>query len=298
MKRLSLEEWSVLARQHRNKASQWTVPHRERSASGQMHPVYDFLFIYYRNPPSQLEAWHPGLNYRLDAEQPMKAFNEKYYSFNGSSIMLDPSKMSDTDRHRIEMALTLSDSVQARPPQFGCYGMHEWAMVYRGRTEGEVRHREKLPLRLAEETINTFLQERPLSCSHFDAFRFFTPSAKRFNRIQPLKEERLANEQAGCLHTNMDLYKLAAQCMPWVGSDLLWQTFELALEARVLDMEASPYDCRTLGLGCVPVETKEGRRLYEKRQKSISEQAKPIRRALICSLQSILEQAKRKTLEI
>ena len=55
------------------------------------------------------------------------------------------------------------------------------------------------------------------------------------------------SEQPGCIHANMDLYRWAYTSMPWIGSDVLWACFALAVELRVLDMEAGPYDLRELG---------------------------------------------------
>ena len=298
MKRLDLETWTALADCHKAQAEEWTRPYRQRSATGQIHPVHDFLFIYYRNPPSQLEVWHPGPEYILESNGPDARFSDKHYTRCADGIRLDPSKMDAATRHRMNMALTLCLAVEKRPARFGCFGMHEWAMVYHGNEEGEVRHREKLPLRLRQEQVDAFVRSRPINCSHFDAFRFFTPSAKSFNRIQPNKHTRIENEQCGCLHTNMDLYKLAAQCMPWVGSKILWQCFELAAAARVLDMEASPYDCRSLGLSSVPVETEDGRRLYEERQRALTDRAQPIRTDLIHSLRLVLNPVDIKTIEI
>lgn len=298
MKRLDWPTWTALAAEHKAQAEKWTLPYRQRSAQGKMHAVHDFLFIYYRNPPSQLEAWHPGPGYILQTKGPEERFSAKHYSEVKDGISLDLTKIDDATRHRMEMALALCRAVDQRPPRFGCFGMHEWAMVYRGNAEGEVRHREKLPLRVPQETIDAFIRSRPMNCSHFDAFRFFTPSAKSFNRIQPDKQTRLENEQSGCLHSNMDLYKLARQCMPWIGSPILWQCFQLATEARILDMEASPYDCQSLGLGSVPVETEAGRRLYEDRQRALTDRAQPIRTSLIEILQLVLQAADTNTVEI
>ncbi|MEM8868398.1 MAG: 3-methyladenine DNA glycosylase [Verrucomicrobiota bacterium] len=287
---LAHDDWRQFATKHRLRAEAWTVPYRKRRASNQLHPIHDFLFIYYRNAPSQLEAWHPTFDQRLEvAADAATSFNSKYYSTTDSVAFLDGSKIDGATYHRLEMALRLSRIVHERPTQFGCYGLHEWAMVYRGNTDGEIRHSKKLPLRLSEEATDAFIESRAICCSHYDAFRFFTPSAKPFNRIQPSKETRHENEQAGCLHTNMDLYKLAAQCMPWIGSDLLWRTFEFAVIAREIDMRASPYDCRPLGYEPICIETSEGRADYEREQRALTEKAKPIRQELIRRLQSILE---------
>lgn len=285
---LTAPEWQLQAAQHRERAERWTLPYRARRASGQMHPIYDFLFIYYRNKPSHLEAWHPGFGLGLEEAPLGESFKATHYRIVDGVTTLDPCQMSDSTRHRLEMALRLCQTVRDRPPAFGCFGMHEWAMVYQGDTESEVRHGERLPLRLSQEATDAYVSSRPIQCSHFDAFRFFSPGAKAFNRIQPSKDARLENEQCGCLHTNMDLYKLATHCMPWVGSGLLWQCFEYAVGARQLDMQASPYDCSSLGFPPVKVETPEGKLQYEHRQRELSEAAKPLRDALIKRLEEVL----------
>ncbi|NQY31590.1 MAG: 3-methyladenine DNA glycosylase [Coraliomargarita sp.] len=284
-------EWQRKAAAHRSRAEEWTVPYRERRAKNSMHPITDFLFIYYRNSPAQLEVWHPGFGFTMEGGADVAGFSAKHYHFEDGNAVLAPEQMDSGSQRRLSMALKLCRLVQTRPPQFGCFGMHEWAMVYRGKADGEVRHGERLPLRLDQDAINTLVESRPIACSHFDAFRFFTPSARRFNRLQPGKDTRFDNEQCGCLHTNMDLYKLTAQCMPWVGSDLLWNSFEFAIQARQLDMQASPYDCSSLGFEAVKIETPEGRQQYERRQRELSELAAPIRAELIQRLEQVLSRA-------
>lgn len=285
---LSRCEWTRLQSDHEERVRKWTVPYRQRRAASKMHPVYDFLFIYYRNKPSQLEAWHPGQGLALENAVIGTQFKEIHYSVIDDCVALNPSKLKGAHRHRLKMALRLSEAVAKRPPSFGCFGMHEWAMVYRGDAVGEIRHAESLPLRLGQAETDAVVRSRPIQCTHFDAFRFFTEEAKPFNRMQPSKDSRLDNEQCGCLHTNMDLYKLAAQCMPWVGTDFLWKTFNLALRARELDMQASPYDCAELGLAPIKVETAAGKLEYERRQRALSESARPVRQELIQRLQLLL----------
>ena len=68
--------------------------------------------------------------------------------------------------------------------------------------------------------------------------------------------------------------------------------FELARDTRVLDMEASPYDCRGHGFGGVAIETPEGKAEYVARQRALAARAKPIRDRLV----SITEQALTATL--
>lgn len=68
---------------------------------------------------------------------------------------------------------------------------------------------------------------------------------------------------------------------PLVPGELFIQTLELAIEARTLDMEASPYDCRDWGFGVVPIETPEGKAEYVGRQRALAAKAKPLRQRLV-----------------
>lgn len=76
--------------------------------------------------------------------------------------------------------------------------------------------------------------------------------------------------------------------MPWVGSQLLWNCFQYAVKARQLDMQASAYDCSSLGFDSVPVETPEGRAIYKERQQALSAEAQKLRSELIQQLDRIL----------
>ena len=108
------------------------------------------------------------------------------------------------------------------------------------------------------------------------------------NRLQPDLWAREDNEQPGCIHANMDLYKWAAKSLPWVSSDLLWQCFRLATRAREIDMRASPYDLSGFGYNPIPVESSAGRRLYEKLQRQLAQEARALRESLILQLEQTL----------
>ena len=75
--------------------------------------------------------------------------------------------------------------------------------------------------------------------------------------------------------------------MPVVDSDLLADCFDLAWDIRRLDMEASPYDCRSLGFGVVAVETPEGKAEYVRRQRKLAEDAAPLRHRLVALLERV-----------
>jgi hypothetical protein len=128
----------------------------------------------------------------------------------------------------------------------------------------------------------------PLRCTHYDAFRFFTPGARPLNRLAPTLEARVENEQPGCVHVTMDLFKWAMKAWPWVSAELAADAFELAHAARTTDMRASPYDFSAIGLRPITIETPEGRQEYEAEQRRLSALAEPVRTRLIGELERAL----------
>ena len=83
------------------------------------------------------------------------------------------------------------------------------------------------------------------------------------------------------VHAHMDLLKIAMRLQPFCDSEMLLRVLSLSLDARRLDVAASPYDAEEYGVGVVPVENEEGRALYRKKQKELMNQAEPIRRELL-----------------
>lgn len=172
-----------------------------------------------------------------------------------------------------------------RHPLFHCYGLHEWAMVYRS---PEVRH-EQYPLRLSAEELAFFVESQSLCCTHFDAYRFFTPAATPRNRFSLDRFSTIDFEQPGCIHANMDIYKWAFQLMPFVDSVLLADAFELAVEAREIDMRASPYDLTALRFPPIAIETDAGRSEYVAHQQQLFAKAQPLRQRLLNVYQQMVE---------
>lgn len=283
---LSTAEWQARARAHLERVQQWTRPRRERRSRRESHPVHDFLFQYYPYSAGQLERWHLSPDEGLvDTPEARARFHGPEYHVVDGVIQRDASALTAEGRAMLQSALQVLISTRDRPANFGCYGMHEWAMVFGGH---EVRHAEIAPLRLPQEQVDAFVQSRPMTCSHFDAFRFFAPDAKPMNRVQLARSARQEREQPGCIHANMDLYRWAYTAMPWIGSDLLWDCFSLASELRVLDMQASPYDLRAMGFEPVRVETPEGRDEYQRRQRELSARAGVLRERLIDSVGAVV----------
>ncbi|MPS36402.1 MAG: 3-methyladenine DNA glycosylase, partial [Stenotrophomonas sp.] len=164
----------------------------------------------------------------------------------------------------------------SRPGQFGCFGLHEWAMVYR--TD---EHRHPVPLRLGKDGTDAVVESHDLRCTHFDAFRFFTPEAVPRNRTTLSRDGQPQVEQPGCLHAGMDLYRWAMKLGPLVPGELLLDTYELARDIRLLDMQAAPYDLAAWDVEPVRIETPEGKAEYVRRQRGFAERGAGLRAALL-----------------
>lgn len=279
---LSESEWHSRRLAHEARVRPWIEPRLRRMSLGERHPVEDFLFEYYPYRPAQLLRWHPGLGVTLENAESYRG--RKGYVATPRGMTSDPNTLSAARVESIRWMRTLFVTVESRSPLLGCFGLHEWAMVYRAES---VRH-ERWPLRLDPASIARVVEEHGPRCTHYDAFRFFTAPARPLNRFQPERDTALTFEQSGCLHANMDLYKWAFKLTPFVTSELVADCFALARDIRVLDMRASPYDFTALGLDPVPIETAAGRGAYEAAQRAFADRAAPLRRRLISACDAIL----------
>ncbi len=275
-RRLTSPAWHALRAEHETRVDRWLTPHLERRRRGAAHPVEDFLFSYYSHRPAALRRWHPGHGLALE-DAAEYAGLKGYVVDDGVARVTDEHVRSQ--RPLLESLHQLLSATAARTPSFGCFGLHEWAMVYR-LTPDQVRH-AAWPLRLGAQGTDDVVRSHRIGCSHFDAFRFFTEPARSLNVLQPGRDDRAGFEQPGCLHGGMDLYKHAFRLSPSVSSDLVADCFALAREIRVLDMRASPYDLSELGFDPVPIETPEGKQAYVEAQRSFAERGAPLRSRLI-----------------
>ncbi len=278
---LSPAEWVPLQRAHSERADALVADHLDRRQRRESHPVEDFLFTYYPTRPNQLRVWHPGPGIRLlDAAE---YDGRRGYTYVDGTAFLDPAEVARR-RDSIQWIRRLLAATADRQPQFGCFGLHEWAMVYR---TSDVRH-QKWALRLGAEGTDSVVESHRIACSHFDAFRFFTAPARGRNVLQPTRESQPLLEQGGCLHANMDLYKWACKLMPFVPGSLVLDCFELARDIRTLDMRASPYDLSALGYSPVPIETPAGKAEYAAAQRSFAGRAHPLRLRLVALCDELL----------
>jgi hypothetical protein len=284
--RLAEPVWRARRQAHERRIRRWTDPHQARQARGEKHPVEDFLFEYYRFRPSWLRRWHPGPDVVLLGEDAREFLRWPEYRETEGGIALDVAAFPAARRDSLVWLLGLLRATAERAPAFGCFGLHEWAMVYR-QQPAEVRH-SAWPLRFPPEEIARIVEAQPVRCTHFDAFRHFTAAALPLNRLQPTRATTDQFEQRGCLHANMDLYKWAFKLAPFTPADLLADCFEFARDIREVDMRASPYDLRALGCAPIAIETPEGRAEYESHQRAFAERGMPLRARLIALCERLL----------
>lgn len=275
--------WQPALEAHRSVVDALTAAARARAAAGVAHPVEDFLFTYYRLKPGQLRHWHPGAGIGL-RQSPDHAAARFYRTVDGVSTV-DVAAFTAERGDTLTLIRRLLTATAAAAPQFGCFGLHEWAMVHRETEDGR-RHRN-WPLRLGRDGTDAVVAAAQLRCTHFDAFRFFTPAARPLNLVQPTVDSRVELEQPGCLHAAMDLYKWSYKLLPVVPSALVLDCFQLAREVRELDMRASPYDLTALGYTPVPIETAAGKATYVAGQRDFAARAAQLRQRLLDVLAGI-----------
>lgn len=284
--RLAAGHWLDRERDHLARVDAFLEPHRARRRAGLAHPVHDFLFTYYSLRPRQLRVWHPGYGVVLDGPEARRYLSRTGYTRRDGGVGVS-SEHLHARAGTVRFIADLLGATAARPPRFNCFGLHEWAMVYRS---ADVRH-DSVPLRLGAAGTDAVVESMPLRCSHFDAYRFFTEPAARRNAAPLTREGQIATEQPGCVHAGMDLYKWAFKLGPLIESELVLDCLHLAADARVLDMRASPYDLRDYGFDPVAVESPGGRREYARAQQDLTERAAPLREALLQRCTALLDTA-------
>ena len=282
---LTEDEWRPLELTHHARVDAITADHLGRRGSARRHPVHDFLFTYYSHRPAQLRRWHPGPEVLLEGAS--ERVNWKFYRYADGAARLDIETFLAARSDTARFVRDLLSATSGRPAHFACFGLHEWAMVYR-QTPEQLRHAD-WPLRLGPEGTDEVVEANQIQCSHFDAYRFFTPPAVPLNTLAPSRDSQVAMEQPGCLHANMDLYKWAYKLSPAIPRDLTLDCFDLAREVRVLDMRAAPYDLRPLGYEPVEIETPAGKAEYVTAQRDFSTRAQVLRHRLIDACDILLE---------
>lgn len=296
---ISADVWWPIAQSHERAARSRSAGHEARRRRGERHPLEDFLWEYYPLRPGRLATWHPGFDSDgysqvllspaasgIDDQAAQRWFDERcelpWHELVETEYGFAVAVRDEFIAHRrkgIKHLAALHQILTKREAVFGCLGWHEWAMVYKA---DETRH--PLPLRLGAQRTDELVEQAHIRCTHFDAFRFFTPEGAPLNQVQPSYETVLDNEQPGCIHVTMDILRACIQLGPLVPGDLMLDAYDLALEARTIDMQASPYDCSGFDLEPIAIETQEGKARYIEAQRELSEKARPLRERLLSIL--------------
>ncbi|MEM9026526.1 MAG: 3-methyladenine DNA glycosylase [Verrucomicrobiota bacterium] len=285
MIQISESEWRSLASDYESAMRPWFSGYRMRRSRQEKHPVHDFLFEYYQTKKQRVERWHPPVGRLLQGVTAGEfSWVSDFQECEGCIGFLEPESMETKVSERLKWIRSLIEAAYSRPSRFQCFGLHEWAMVYRS---DEIRH-ESTPLRLSREAVAKVVESRKICCTHWDAFRFFTDAARPLNTMAPAHDRRYEMEQFGCIHFNMDLYKWCYKAFPWISSELTLECFNLALKAREIDMRASPYDVTLFDLQPILIETLEGSIEYQKEQAALSDAGRCLARKLMGELQSVL----------
>ncbi|WP_125616822.1 3-methyladenine DNA glycosylase [Specibacter cremeus] len=296
---LSQDQWQAGAEAHRERVATYADPYLERRSAARKHPVEDFLFTYYTQKPGALSRWHPGAGVILHGPAAAERLAWKFHRpaadaeraaagapAEGTAVVLDLPAFLGRRKAAVDFARAILAGTDARPAQFGCFGLHEWAMVYKQQAN-QVRH-EYLDLRLGPDGTDRVVEENRIRCTHFDAFRFYTPQAVGRNELAPTRENQRELEQPGCLHANMDLYKWAYKLSPALPSELVMDCFELSWQIRVMDMQASPYDLATWGYPPIPIETAAGKADYVAHQREFSARSAVLRARLRAAIDGFM----------
>ncbi|MBP2413015.1 hypothetical protein JOF48_001814 [Arthrobacter stackebrandtii] len=295
---LAQDAWQAQAAAHHARVDRYAAPYLARRSANQKHPVEDFLFTYYTQKPGQLSRWHPGAGVVLTGPAATERLGWKFYReasdgereasgapSQGPAVVLDMEKFSSGRKEALDFAAIILGRTAARPANFGCFGLHEWAMVYK-QEANEVRH-EYLELRLGSTDTDRVVEENRIRCTHFDAYRFYTPQASGLNELAPTRENQRDMEQPGCLHANMDLYKWAYKLSPALPSELVMDCFELSWRVRAMDMQASPYDLAAWGYPPIAIETAAGKADYVAAQRGFAAEAAVLRGRLASAVAAI-----------
>src|SRR3954466_10478704 len=117
---LAESDWRARQQAHEIRVRTWTDPHQSRSARGEKHPVFDFLFTYYAFRPAWLRRWHPGPDVALAGESAREflrwpEYRELKRDDGTWTVALDPRQLPVHRRQFVGWLRDLLTAVQTRP---------------------------------------------------------------------------------------------------------------------------------------------------------------------------------------
>ena len=111
------------------------------------------MYEYYPTRLSLLRRWHPGAGLSL-ADAPEHAA-WRWYRTQGGVTRLDAEAFWSANGATVDFVTGLVAATLTRRAVVGCFGLHEWAMVYR---DTETRH--ELPLRLGAAGTDAVVDDK------------------------------------------------------------------------------------------------------------------------------------------
>jgi hypothetical protein len=144
---LSIEAWTSRAKKHDALIHPITDAFLKRRGLGQTHAVHDFLFTYYSCSPLKLKQWVPSFEEELEMTDSIRQdyswLTDYWFSLNEGMLSLRKERIHKSARAQARFIADLCANISQRAPRFGCYGLHEWAMVYKESAEA-LRHKDYL----------------------------------------------------------------------------------------------------------------------------------------------------------
>ena len=273
---LPAAEWQARTAAHEARIDRWAVPHRERRTRGESHPVHDFLFTYYSETPGRVRRWHPGVGTALapppDGPAPHAEWRW-YRTGDDGTVAPRPGGLPRRPRQR-RCASCTSCSPPPRagrcsPAASGCTsGRWSTAPTSAG---------TRCPLRLGQAGTDAVVEAHPIRCTHFDAFRFFTPAGRRPQppAADPGEPDRDWSSRAACTRRwtstsgpTSSAPPSPVSCSPTASS---WPPTSASWTCG-----PRRTTCSDLGYAAVAIETAEGKAEYAAAQRGF---AAPRRRA-------------------
>ena len=144
-------------------------------ASGRGLPVHVLLVRVRR----RLRRWHPGAGVLLADADPADFGPDYTLTAAGS-----PSTRHGVRARRGEAIAWIREAARGAPPSgrpsSAASALHEWAMVYRQPRTSSATRTGRCGSAAADRPRSS--RRQPVRCSHFDAFRFFTPGGPAAER--------------------------------------------------------------------------------------------------------------------
>jgi len=278
-------EWLRRAAQHRAGVLQVLPPDKFMEPD---HPVFNFLRHYLGlRDLEKLMRWSPGFGVVLEKASeaiPNELFPQYAHVLDDESVVF---RSGDLGRFRFWQRVL--EAPLQNNPNLSCFGLHEWAMLYHKSAldpPPSGRFQPRLQRRVSQEVLNETVEKIGVRCTHFDAMRFFSEESRAFSKFDGIsREEAMKRESPCCVHSTMDLLKIATRLGPVFSSSTVLGALKLAIKARKIDIAASPYNASEFtGLSAIKIESEQGRNLYKRLQINLMEQSRPIRKKMIQEL--------------